>query len=118
VRSHEQLLSTKKSVTWKESSPRGSGSAQQSPKPLVGASKTLLTGCVFYVDVHTSEGNDASHLFIPLLEELGAQVVPQWISNGMGVTHVLFKDGDDRTLEKVVASNGMVQCVNVGWAVE
>ncbi|KAK3062014.1 hypothetical protein LTS18_004982 [Coniosporium uncinatum] len=36
----------------------------------------------------------------------------------MDVTHVLFKDGDDRTLEKVIASNGGVQCVNVGWAVD
>lgn len=73
---------------------------------------------VFYVDVKTTEGADAGHLFAPLLLDLGAEVVPSWTSNSMGVTHVLFKEGDDRTLEKVVASGGTVQCVNVGWAVE
>ena len=78
----------------------------------------LLSGLVFYVDVKTADGADAGHLFTPLLEDMGADIVPSWMSNAMGVTHVLFKDGDDRTLEKVVASGGMVQCVNVGWAVE
>lgn len=109
-RVNEPALSTKKSVTWNED--------VRTSSPRAAPVSNILSDCVFYVDVNTSEGSDASHLFIPLLEELGGQVVPQWTSNGMGVTHVLFKDGDDRTLEKVVASNGAVMCVNVGWAVE
>ncbi|KAF2103064.1 hypothetical protein NA57DRAFT_72049 [Rhizodiscina lignyota] len=99
-------LSTKKSVTWTEELPI--------PQP----AHNLLTGLVFYVDVRTADGADAGHLFTPLLVDLGAEVVPSWTSNFMDVTHVLFKDGDDRTLEKVVASGGMVSCVNVGWAVD
>lgn len=99
-------LSPKKSVTWND------GRVSTYPD------NSLLLGCTFYVDVRTAEGSDAGSLFIPLLKDMGASVVSQWTSNSMNVTHVLFKDGNDRTLEKVVASNGMVKCVNVGWAVE
>lgn len=102
-------LSPKKSVTWTDPHPRSSA---------MYPDNSALKCCVFYVDVRTAEGNDAGGFFIPLLKDMGASVVSQWTSNSMPVTHVLFKDGDDRTLEKVVASNGGVKCVNVGWAVE
>jgi len=73
---------------------------------------------VFYVDVQDRNGADASSLFVPLLFDLGARVVAHWASNTDPVTHVLFKDGDLMTLEKVVASNGAVKAVNIGWVLD
>ena len=59
-----------------------------------------------------------SELYIPLLMDLGAQVIDQWPSNNVGVSHVLWGNGDGRTLEKVVVSNGAVSCVNLGYPLE
>jgi hypothetical protein len=73
----------------------------------------VLDGTVFYLDVWGSDGSCANQYFEPLLEELGAKIVKEW---GEDVTHVLFKDGDVRTLQKAERSG--VRCVNVGWAVE
>ncbi|KAI9754386.1 MAG: hydrolase 76 protein [Chaenotheca gracillima] len=124
----------------------------------------LLRGAVIYVDVHTSEGADASGIFIELLTQMGARCVKQWNwnpspitfnvdgaspqgfglggsadglrevgevgtpggsgqaaasgSGKIGITHVLFKDGGKRTLEKVRESRGIVQCVGVGWVLD
>lgn len=106
----------------------------------------VLKGAVVYVDVHTSEGADASGIFIDLLTQMGARCLKQWhwnpratmvgsdISptsthenaftstntpgNKIGITHVVFKDGGKRTLEKVRESNGVVVCVGVGWVLE
>ncbi|KAI9815962.1 MAG: hypothetical protein M1827_001954 [Pycnora praestabilis] len=99
-----------------------------------------LKGAVVYVDVHTSEGADASGIFVELLTQMGARCVKQWnwnpkaSLNGMnddsrqdgestpaskiGITHVVFKDGGKRTLEKVRESNGVVLCVGVGWVLD
>ncbi|KAF1982569.1 hypothetical protein K402DRAFT_193919 [Aulographum hederae CBS 113979] len=112
LRSPTKQVSPKKSVTFNPQ-------LQEQEEPWISRPNAgLLTDCVFFVDVNTSDGDDARHLFVPLLEEMGATCVGQWTSNTDDITHVLFKDGDDRTLEKVVASNGRVQCINVGWAVE
>jgi len=122
----------------------------------------ILTGAVVYVDVHTTEGADASGIFVELLTQLGARCVKQWnwspknsvntpvgkggfglggsdegireigqvgtpggsgqgsIGGGgkIGITHVVYKDGGRRTLEKVKESNGVVQCVGVAWVLE
>ncbi|KAB2570559.1 Microcephalin [Lasiodiplodia theobromae] len=75
----------------------------------------LLNGTVFFVDVRTVDGEDAGDLFIPLLEEMGAKIVNDWNSN---ISHVLFKDGDSETLEKVFATNGAVKAVNIGWVLD
>lgn len=106
----KSLESPKKTVTWQQ--------LTQKNTPTTKIEDLVLQGTVFFVDVRGSDGSDASNLFVPLLEELGASCVPQWTSNNMDLTHVLFKDGEKRTLEKVVASNGMVKCVNIGWALE
>ncbi|KAF2840471.1 hypothetical protein M501DRAFT_1030676 [Patellaria atrata CBS 101060] len=102
--------------------------AQQSPKknvswdaetntPLSEAmTKGVLTGTVVYVDVNENDGRDASNLFIPLLLDLGARVVSHWLNDNQSITHVLFKDGSKRTLDKVAFSNGAIKCVNIGWA--
>ncbi|KAI1816871.1 hypothetical protein GGS20DRAFT_147459 [Poronia punctata] len=89
----------------------------------------LLRGAVVYVDVHTAEGADAGRLFVELLLSMGARCVKSWPWNPsntdgeldaskVGITHVVFKDGGRRTLEKVVESNGLVQIVQCGWVLD
>lgn len=115
LRSPEKRLnstSPKKSVSWQNLSP------QAKPPVVPAAEPGVLAGTVFFVDVRSADGTDAGGLFVPLLEELGARVAENWTSNNMDLTHVLFKDGDRMTLEKVVATNGGVKCVNIGWALE
>jgi hypothetical protein len=88
----------------------------------------LLRGAIVFVDVHTSEGADASGIFVELLTQMGARCPQKWnwnpssASNGestkVGITHVVFKDGSKRTLEKVREANGVVQCVGVSWVLD
>ncbi len=101
----------------------------------------VLKGAVVYVDVHTTEGADASGIFVELLTQMGARCVKQWLWNPrasvsvrpedetepsdastpggkIGITHVVYKDGGKRTLEKVRESKGVVLCVGVGWVLE
>ena len=106
-------------------------------KPVV---PDVLQGAVVFVDVHTSEGADASGVFVDLLTQMGARCVKQWSWNPrtsmggsltsdtpqaaspdtsrVGITHVVYKDGGKRTLEKIRSSNGVVLCVGVGWVLE
>ncbi|KAJ9661372.1 hypothetical protein H2201_006564 [Coniosporium apollinis] len=112
LRSPQKFGSPKKTVTWTSEEP-----IYEEP-PQAGPDGNLISDCVFYVDVRTVEGADAGEFFIPLLEEMGATVVSQWTSNSDPVTHVLFKDGEQMTLEKVVASNGAVKCVNIAWPID
>lgn len=105
-----------------------------------GVVPDVLQGAVVFVDVHTSDGADASGIFVDLLTQMGARCVKQWSWNPrasmgsslnnntpqatspdttkVGVTHVVYKDGGKRTLEKVRSSNGVVLCVGVGWVLE
>ncbi|KAH7133299.1 hypothetical protein B0J13DRAFT_451171 [Dactylonectria estremocensis] len=88
----------------------------------------LLRGAVVFVDVHTSEGADASSIFVELLTQMGAKCMKSWTwspngsgevsSSKVGITHVVFKDGGKRTLEKVRETNGVVQCVGVSWVLD
>ena len=109
------------------------------------AASNLLKGAVVFVDVHTTEGEDASGIFLELLVQMGARCVRQWswnprtssagttqspidsedgtteaeVSNHkVGITHVVYKDGGKRTMEKLRASKGVVHCVGVGWVLE
>ena len=109
------------------------------------AVSNVLKGAVVFVDVHTSEGEDASGIFLELLTQMGARCVKQWswnpreslagnahslklgedetaepeaLNNKVGITHVVYKDGGKRTMEKVRASKGAVHCVGVGWVLE
>jgi len=99
----------------------------------------VLKGAVVFVDVHTTEGADASAVFVDLLSQMGARCVKSWswnpnsitspetgsidqatngVGSKIGITHVVFKDGGKRTLEKVKESKGVVLCVGVGWVLE
>ncbi|KAF7597278.1 hypothetical protein BBP40_008120 [Aspergillus hancockii] len=93
-----------------------------------------LQGAVVYVDVHTTEGEDASGIFVELLQQMGARCVKNWSWNPrasvspdeqidsregkVGITHVVYKDGGVRTLEKVRQAAGVVKCVGVGWVLD
>ena len=111
-----------------------------------GADARILRGAVVYVDVYTTEGADASGIFVELLTQMGAKCVKQWnwnpfavvssyspddtptgrsaasdqsiSSRKVGITHVVFKDGGKRTLEKIRESKGLVLPVGVGWVLE
>jgi hypothetical protein len=86
----------------------------------------MLRGAVVFVDVHTSEGADASGIFVDLLNQMGARCVKTWnwapesdgSSTKCGITHVVFKDGGKRTMERVRQANGVVHCVGVTWVLE
>ena len=108
--------------------------------PMKAVRDGVLQGAVVFVDVHTTEGADASGIFVELLNQMGARCVRLWnwnpragIAGGemetenvtpsgsaekVGVTHVVYKDGGKRTLEKVRDAGGIVRCVGVGWVLE
>lgn len=98
------------------------------PGRRASVSPNLLQGAVVFVDVHTSEGADASGIFMELLSQMGARCRKTWDwndspnasgpANKIGITHVVYKDGGKRTLEKVRRTNGLVQCVGVNWVLE
>ncbi|KAI9818705.1 MAG: hypothetical protein M1832_004181 [Thelocarpon impressellum] len=129
------------------------GTPAQTPRRFLNPE--TLKGAVVYVDVHTTEGADASGIFVELLTLMGARCVKQWTWNPdtpsvnppeyglggsdegiceveradvtggagtpaakIGITHVVYKDGGKRTLEKVRVSNGVVLCVGVGWVLD
>lgn len=103
--------------------------------PLKAVGAGVLHGAIVYVDVHTTEGADASGIFVDLLTQMGAKCVREWKWNPraslaaedvenmatparIGVTHVVYKDGGKRTLEKVRDAKGEVCCVGVAWVLE
>lgn len=115
-----------------------SSARKRSPTKSTG----VLSGAVVFTDVYTSEGADASGIFIDLLTQMGARCVKQWNWNPrasiatsvgdnaesdtpgtgagskIGITHVIYKDGGKRTLEKVRDAKGVVKCVGVGWVLD
>ena len=99
-----------------------SGSSATSSKQARGEKESggPLHGVVAFIDVKTADGDDASAPFAESLRKLGARVVKQWVWNGedpekAGVTHVVFKQGGPRTLDKVKCAKGGVKCVGLGW---
>lgn len=96
----------------------------RTPRPDVNP--TVLRGATVFVDVHTMDGADASAIFVELLTQMGARCVNAWhwnpsdedASSKIGITHVVYKDGGKRTMEKVHETGGVVQCVGVGWVLE
>ncbi|KAJ6017774.1 hypothetical protein N7451_001153 [Penicillium sp. IBT 35674x] len=114
-------------------SPSVASSAGKSPRRKASPKKLALRGAVVYVDVHTTEGEDASGIFIELLQQMGARCFKSWSWNPraslspvdgvdpvakVGITHVVYKDGGLRTLEKVKQAAGLVKCVGVGWVLD
>ncbi|KAI9812499.1 MAG: hypothetical protein M1826_002830 [Phylliscum demangeonii] len=89
--------------------------------PAPAANGRVLQGTVVYVDVRTAGGADASALFVEAVLEMGAR------GGGGGgraapsrhaISHVVFRNGSARTLEKVRRSEGVVSCVGAGWVLD
>ncbi|PLB54639.1 hypothetical protein P170DRAFT_398334 [Aspergillus steynii IBT 23096] len=114
--------------------PSRPSSPTKGPRKSLNAASLVLRGTVVFVDVHTTEGEDASGIFIELLQQMGARCVKNWSWNPrasvspdedpqtkearVGITHVVYKDGGVRTLEKVRHARGLVKCVGVGWVLD
>jgi len=79
------------------------------------ANSDVLAGAVVYVDVRTSEGADASAIYIDLLSALGAKVVKDWKDN---LTHIVYKDGSPKILEKARLSELDIKVVGVSWPLD
>lgn len=116
--------SPKKTVSWRGYAEMSGTPDSARKAPVVTANSIPMRaarpfdGLVFYLEIRGTDGSDQNILFSPLVEELGGRVVPSWTTNGMTVTHVVFKDGEVRTLEKIAASNGEVQLVNIAYLLE
>lgn len=114
--------------------PVATASPAKKPRRSISTEQKALHGAVVHVDVHTTEGEDASGIFVELLQQMGARCVKSWSWNPrsslspvdgvepkdlrVGITHVVYKDGGLRTLEKVKKAAGLVKCVGVGWVLE
>lgn len=84
----------------------------------------FLAGAVVFVDAYTEDSAKCSEDFERMLKAMGAKVSKQWswdpdaTSPGrVGITHVVFKGGSPRTLQKVKAAKGLVSCVALAWVV-
>jgi hypothetical protein len=116
--------------------PSVAASPAKTPRPNFNPNSQALRGAVVHVDVHTTEGEDASGIFLELLQQMGARCVKSWSWNPraspsavddvdtkeanskVGITHVVYKDGGLRTLEKVKHAAGLVKCVGVNWVLD
>ncbi|KAF8541625.1 hypothetical protein BDD12DRAFT_828567 [Trichophaea hybrida] len=85
----------------------------------------VLAGAVVFVDAYTNDGGNCAETFEKMLKGMGSKVLKQWNWNPdsaspgkVGITHVVFKDGSPRTLQKVKATKGLVSCVTLAWVME
>lgn len=129
TRSKDEGRSPSKNNPWSTA-----GTPVKSPRKNLAADSQVLRGAVVYADVHTTDGADASGIFVELLNQMGARCVKNWTWNPrmslspvdgvdpkegkIGITHVIYKDGSMRTLEKVKETAGVVKCVGVGWVLD
>ncbi|KAJ5582602.1 hypothetical protein N7535_001222 [Penicillium sp. DV-2018c] len=144
-RANKSPTPKRRSITARRSSERTSvvaspsasvttASPAKKPRRSIPTEQKALHGAVVHVDVHTTEGEDASGIFVELLQQMGARCVKSWSWNPssslspsdgvepkdlrVGITHVVYKDGGLRTLEKVKKAAGLVKCVGVGWVLD
>lgn len=83
--------------------------------PLFAPPSLPLAGVVAFVDVRTSEGDDASSVFIDMLKGLGARVLGKHTNL---VTHIVFKAGRPATLQRVKVCSPQPDVVGIGWVVK
>ncbi|KAK0268731.1 hypothetical protein LTR35_015303 [Friedmanniomyces endolithicus] len=92
-----------------------------SQAPMTPHPAAPLRTVVALVEIYTREGASASTPFIALLRRLGAKTTKVWSET---VTHVIFKDGSPKTLQRVRLHNKDVEatgkgvrvhCVNSRW---
>ena len=88
--------------------------------PVVDTTTNVLNGATVYIDVRTSEGADATAIYIDLLSNLGAKVIKEW-KESSSLSHVIYKDGNPKTLEKLrtaSADEKNVKCIGVSWLLD
>ncbi len=108
----------------------------KTPRREPKADQQCLRGAVVFVDVHTTEGEDASGMLCRValadgrkvwevvVMESSIQSIPgvdgtESVNSKVGITHVVYKDGGVRTMEKVrTGRSDLVKCVGVGWVLE
>ncbi|CAG8187544.1 unnamed protein product [Penicillium nalgiovense] len=126
--------SVKAPVMAASNTPITTASPAKKQRRSISTEQKALHGAVVHVDVHTTEGEDASGIFVELVQQMGARCVKSWSWNPgsslspvddvepkdlrVGITHVVYKDGGLRTLEKVKKAAGLVKCVGVGWVLD
>lgn len=126
--------SVKAPVMTAPGTPVATASPTKKARRSISTEQKALHGAVVHVDVHTTEGEDASGIFVELLQQMGARCVKSWSWNPssslspvdgaepkdlrVGITHVVYKDGGLRTMEKVKKAAGLVKCVGVGWVLD
>ncbi|KAJ5615964.1 hypothetical protein N7537_001078 [Penicillium hordei] len=126
--------SVKEPVMVVPGTPVATASPAKKARRSMSTEQKALHGAVVHVDVHTTEGEDASGIFVELLQQMGARCVKSWSWNPrsslspvdgaepkdlrIGITHVVYKDGGLRTMEKVKKAAGLVKCVGVGWVLD
>lgn len=126
--------SVKEPVMAAPGTPVATASPAKKARRSMSTEQKALQGAVVHVDVHTTEGEDASGIFVELLQQMGARCVKSWSWNPrsslspvdgvepkdlrVGITHVVYKDGGLRTMEKVKKAAGLVKCVGVGWVLD
>lgn len=85
-----------------------------SPENSLHADSLPLHDVIAFVDVRTSEGDDASSVFIDMLKSLGARVMSR---HTPAVTHIIYKGGRPATLERVKTCRPRPHVVGIGWVV-
>lgn len=110
-------LTSASQVLQQQHSPPPAGSPASSPEELIAELPPALplAGVVAHVDVRTTEGDDASSVFVDMLKSLGARVLSRHTTQ---VTHIVFKAGRPGTLERVKACRQKPHVVGIGWVVK
>ena len=83
--------------------------------PVASESSKVLSNATVLVDVRTLEGVDASAIYIDLLSSLGAYITKSFDDS---LTHVVFKDGNPRVLDKARLSQSDIKVVGVAWPLD
>lgn len=107
---HQQQLSSSS-----PEKPPASITLDHGAAPLFAPPTLPLAGVVVFVDVRTSEGDDASSVFIDMLKSLGARVLGKHTNL---VTHIVFKAGRPATLQRAKICSPQPDVVGIGWVVK
>lgn len=101
----------KKTVTW-------DAQFQSDDIQASGYNEGVLSDLCIFVDIPSGANRVGTSLFYTTgFEEMGARVFSKWPEN-VSLTHVVFQEGTQTTINKVIASNGTIKCVTTEWAKE
>ncbi|KAK5090588.1 hypothetical protein LTR05_000763 [Lithohypha guttulata] len=116
VQSASRLMSATKASAAKSVARVASTPLARTPlTPVMSSTMNILSDAVICIDVRTSEGADASAIYTDLLTSLGAKAVKDFSEK---ITHIVFKDGNPRLLEKARLSQADIKVVGVAWPLD